>query len=105
MNDALLSRFDLVFILLDKPDEQMDRFLSDHIMKIRSKGKIEPAIDEFSFKANSKNTGFKTGMVGLYQRLKTGQEETDPIPTSLLRKYISYARQYSHPQYTINLQE
>ncbi|KAJ3299798.1 DNA replication licensing factor mcm8 [Borealophlyctis nickersoniae] len=34
MGSALLSRFDLVFILLDKPDEEMDMFLSDHIMKI-----------------------------------------------------------------------
>ena len=38
MNSALLSRFDLVFILLDKPDEQMDRFLSDHIMKMHAGG-------------------------------------------------------------------
>ncbi|RKO85279.1 MCM2/3/5 family-domain-containing protein [Blyttiomyces helicus] len=35
MNTALLSRFDLVFILLDRPDQDMDRFLSEHIMKVR----------------------------------------------------------------------
>lgn len=34
MNSALLSRFDLVFILLDKPDKEMDKFISDHIMKV-----------------------------------------------------------------------
>jgi DNA helicase MCM8 len=34
MNSALLSRFDMIFILLDKPNEEMDRFLSDHIMKV-----------------------------------------------------------------------
>lgn len=34
MNGALLSRFDLVFILLDKPDAKMDEFLSNHIMKV-----------------------------------------------------------------------
>uniref|UniRef100_A0ACD5T9M3 Uncharacterized protein n=1 Tax=Avena sativa TaxID=4498 RepID=A0ACD5T9M3_AVESA len=32
MNAALLSRFDLVFILLDKPNEFLDKRLSDHIM-------------------------------------------------------------------------
>ncbi|CAJ1894879.1 unnamed protein product [Sphenostylis stenocarpa] len=32
MSAALLSRFDLIFILLDKPDELMDKRLSDHIM-------------------------------------------------------------------------
>nr|KAJ3421179.1 DNA replication licensing factor mcm8 [Polyrhizophydium stewartii] len=41
MNGALLSRFDLVFILLDKPDERMDMFLSDHIMKRLRVGRDE----------------------------------------------------------------
>jgi DNA helicase MCM8 len=36
MNAALLSRFDLVFILLDKPDELMDQRLSEHIMAVSS---------------------------------------------------------------------
>lgn len=34
MNGALLSRFDLVFILLDKPDEVLDKRLSEHIMSV-----------------------------------------------------------------------
>lgn len=34
MNSALLSRFDLVFILLDKPDEVLDKRLSEHIMSV-----------------------------------------------------------------------
>ena len=37
MGCALLSRFDLVFILLDKPDEQMDNLLSDHVMSLHSR--------------------------------------------------------------------
>ncbi|RYR03316.1 hypothetical protein Ahy_B06g082200 isoform C [Arachis hypogaea] len=32
MSAALLSRFDLIFILLDKPDELLDKRLSEHIM-------------------------------------------------------------------------
>lgn len=36
MNSALLSRFDLVFILLDKPDEEMDNLLSEHVMALHS---------------------------------------------------------------------
>ncbi|WVZ98868.1 hypothetical protein U9M48_044243 [Paspalum notatum var. saurae] len=32
MSAALLSRFDLVFILLDKPDELLDKRVSDHII-------------------------------------------------------------------------
>ncbi|KAF3789098.1 putative DNA helicase [Nymphaea thermarum] len=36
MSPALLSRFDLVFILLDKPDELLDKRLSDHIIALRA---------------------------------------------------------------------
>jgi DNA helicase MCM8 len=34
MNAALLSRFDLIFILLDKPDEERDHMLSEHVMQM-----------------------------------------------------------------------
>ena len=36
MNSALLSRFDLVFILLDSPDEEMDSMLSEHVMALHA---------------------------------------------------------------------
>ena len=36
MGSALLSRFDLVFILLDKPDEEMDSMLSEHVMALHA---------------------------------------------------------------------
>jgi ABC-type ATPase involved in cell division len=34
MSAALLSRFDLIFILLDKPDELLDKRVSEHIMSV-----------------------------------------------------------------------
>lgn len=34
MSAAILSRFDLLFILLDKPDEDLDQKLSEHIMAV-----------------------------------------------------------------------
>lgn len=36
MGSALLSRFDVVFILLDIPDESHDRQLSEHVMANRT---------------------------------------------------------------------
>eukprot|EP00268_Persea_americana_P053270 TRINITY_DN6019_c0_g1_i11.p1 TRINITY_DN6019_c0_g1~~TRINITY_DN6019_c0_g1_i11.p1 ORF type:complete len:151 (+),score=28.00 TRINITY_DN6019_c0_g1_i11:825-1277(+) len=36
MSAALLSRFDLVFILLDRPDELLDKRVSDHIMALHA---------------------------------------------------------------------
>ena len=36
MSSALLSRFDLVFILVDRPDEEMDCLLSEHVMSLHA---------------------------------------------------------------------
>ena len=36
MGSALLSRFDLVFILLDKPDAELDSMLSEHVMALHA---------------------------------------------------------------------
>eukprot|EP00002_Diphylleia_rotans_P024945 TRINITY_DN4927_c0_g1_i3.p1 TRINITY_DN4927_c0_g1~~TRINITY_DN4927_c0_g1_i3.p1 ORF type:complete len:112 (-),score=15.15 TRINITY_DN4927_c0_g1_i3:96-431(-) len=36
MGSAILSRFDIVFILLDKPDTERDEMLSDHVMALHS---------------------------------------------------------------------
>ena len=36
MSAAMLSRFDIVFLLLDKPDEVLDERLSEHIMAIHA---------------------------------------------------------------------
>ena len=46
MNSALLSRFDLVFILLDKPDQEMDLFISEHIMKVHVGKKLAKASEK-----------------------------------------------------------
>ncbi|KAF6258257.1 MCM2/3/5 family-domain-containing protein [Scenedesmus sp. NREL 46B-D3] len=36
LSPAMLSRFDVVFVLLDRPDELMDQALSEHIMALHS---------------------------------------------------------------------
>jgi hypothetical protein len=36
LTPAMLSRFDLIFVLLDRPDELMDQALSEHIMALHS---------------------------------------------------------------------
>jgi DNA helicase MCM8 len=32
----ILSRFDIIFVLLDKPDNEKDRLLSEHVMTLHS---------------------------------------------------------------------
>jgi DNA replicative helicase MCM subunit Mcm2 (Cdc46/Mcm family) len=34
ISNAILSRFDLIFLLLDKPDPDHDKKLSEHIIKV-----------------------------------------------------------------------
>uniref|UniRef100_A0A8C9Z2Z1 DNA helicase MCM8 n=1 Tax=Sander lucioperca TaxID=283035 RepID=A0A8C9Z2Z1_SANLU len=99
MGSALLSRFDVVFLLLDIPDESHDRHLSEHVMANRAgKGRTSSAI------VTRANSDLETSILlehsdmPLSERLQIPAGETvDPIPVCLLRKYISYARQYVHP--------
>jgi DNA helicase MCM8 len=43
LNPALLSRFDLIFILIDKPDEIKDQLLSEHVIHMHNGGRKKTA--------------------------------------------------------------
>ncbi|KAK0583797.1 hypothetical protein LWI29_003222 [Acer saccharum] len=53
MSAPLLSRFDLVFILLDKPDELLDKRVSDHIMMSKPAAEI---LQKFYLQLRDHNT-------------------------------------------------
>ena len=36
LSPAVLSRFDLIFILIDRPDEELDKMLSEHVMALHA---------------------------------------------------------------------
>ncbi|XP_027136146.1 DNA helicase MCM8 [Larimichthys crocea] len=99
MGSALLSRFDVVFLLLDIPDESHDRHLSEHVMANRAgRGRTSSAV------VTRTNNDLETSILldhsnmPLSERLQIpAGEPVDPIPPCLLRKYVSYARQYVHP--------
>ncbi|XP_021891507.1 probable DNA helicase MCM8 isoform X2 [Carica papaya] len=76
MSAALLSRFDLVFILLDKPDELLDKQVSEHIMSLHS-GDVEKS--------------------PVPKKLRTAPHNFESIGP-LLRKYIAYARAFVFPR-------
>ncbi|KAJ8299815.1 hypothetical protein KUTeg_023875 [Tegillarca granosa] len=85
MGSALLSRFDLVFILLDKPDESYFMQQNMNTLKINTS-----ANESLLFVETDKP---------LSERLKVSNREPfDPIPNQLLRKYVGYARKYVHPK-------
>ncbi|KAG6458716.1 DNA helicase MCM8 [Manduca sexta] len=99
LNSALLSRFDLVFILLDKPDEKIDAMLSEHVLALHSGHKGKNTNKKTN--PNSSNISISDGdsNQSLSQRLQLKPGEViDHLPLVLLRKYIAYARRYVHPK-------
>ncbi len=79
---SLLSRFDLIFIVIDRPDPAEDAQMAEFILQNSMQGPN----DSFESK-----TG-KTGNIA-------------PIPSALLKKYIKYARKTCHPVLTEEAKE
>ncbi|KAJ2451307.1 DNA replication licensing factor mcm8 [Coemansia sp. RSA 2424] len=98
INSALLSRFDLIFILLDQPNADMDRFLSEHVMALHSGTKVSGGGAHFAAaEVAAAEAGDGSASIRQWLRLQPG-ERLDPIPPLLLRKYVAYARKYVHPR-------
>ncbi|NP_001089437.1 DNA helicase MCM8 [Xenopus laevis] len=99
MGSALLSRFDLVFILVDTPNEDHDHLLSEHVMAMRSGAKEIQSVDITRINTQNSNTSILEvpSERPLGERLKRTGEHFDALPHQLLRKFVGYARQYVHP--------
>lgn len=115
MKAALLSRFDLVFILLDRPDEERDRLLSEHVMNVhaRNKKSRKRPRDTNAGRSWGPNNNAFDGSAGFMddeespkpQRLLSNRLQENayeytmhPIPIYFLKKFIAYARRYVHPR-------
>ncbi|DBA93068.1 TPA: DNA replication licensing factor mcm8, variant 3 [Trebouxia sp. C0005] len=103
MSAAMLSRFDIIFVLLDQPDQRRDEHLSEHVMAMHSgQGDRVRRAHQGSFRtrppASLAALDPTTQQPSLEDRLKMYSGEAhDPLPMQLLQKYIAYARQYCHP--------
>uniref|UniRef100_A0A668AWY9 DNA helicase MCM8 n=1 Tax=Myripristis murdjan TaxID=586833 RepID=A0A668AWY9_9TELE len=100
MGSALLSRFDVVFLLLDIPEESHDRRLSEHVMATRTGrgGASSAMVTRANNSEASTSVLLEHCDTPLSERLQVRKYTfVDAIPACLLRKYISYARQYVHP--------
>lgn len=99
MAPALLSRFDLIFILVDKPDAEMDAFLSKHVLTLHSRSAAASNDREIQSASSlfAQSQALRESMFPLERSLKLGREKKlDVIPPGLLRKYIAYTRQFVH---------
>ena len=67
---TLMSRFDLIFLILDPQDELYDRRLARHLVSLYHKGE--------------------------------DMTEDEQLDMSILRDYLAYAREYTHPRLSEN---
>jgi len=71
---SLLSRFDLIFVVVDRPDPAEDAQMAEFILK--------------------------NSMIDADEYLDSGFNKIAPIPSDLLKKYIKHARRSIHPVLT-----
>ncbi|CAF0720701.1 unnamed protein product [Rotaria sordida] len=117
LKGPILSRFDLVFILIDRADDELDYRLSEHVLaqhnrSIRSSHNnttvsLNRTQNEAAAAAAPANHRQQQPSSTLYEeipllgelRLKLG-ESIEPVGPTLLQKYIAYARRYVKPRLT-----
>ncbi|MFC4989233.1 LAGLIDADG family homing endonuclease [Saliphagus infecundisoli] len=89
LEPALISRFDLIFTVTDKPDEEKDRNLAEHILTTNYAGELTTQREEMNTLEVSAD------------EITEMTEQVDPtIDAELLRKYIAHAKQNCHPRMT-----
>jgi replicative DNA helicase Mcm len=86
MPPSLLSRFDLIFIMTDQPEQKRDLAIAEHILKAHATGELI---------AQHKRTPIP-GVTDEYiqQQLKPVMPDIDP---ALFRKYVAYAKRNCFP--------
>ncbi|CAG0902015.1 unnamed protein product [Cyprideis torosa] len=109
LNPALLSRFDLIFILFDRGDEEQDAMLSKHVMEIQGRAGNSRINDSLFSNASTSSSSFLQrgtcayrsageNSSSLIERLRFEKgEEFDPVPHQLLRKYVTYGLRFTKP--------
>jgi replicative DNA helicase Mcm len=86
MPPSLLSRFDLIFIMTDQPEQKRDLAIAEHILKAHMTGELI---------AQHKKTPIE-GVTDEYiaQQLKPVMPDIEP---GLFRKYVAYAKRNCFP--------
>ncbi len=107
--DSLLSRFDLLFVILDQLDPALDRTLSEHVIKshqYRRPGTVmEPEpLNQVSV-LDLEDPAERAINTPVWQRGGRGSEHSrgdgsggDVLTKEFLRKYIYYAKQRASPE-------
>ena len=99
--DSLLSRFDLLFIVLDQLDPVLDRRLADHVIKShqyrRAGSTMEPEPLNQAASLCLDEIGEVAKETVVWHRGGRGAGGADLLTKEFLRKYIHYAKNRIHP--------
>jgi replicative DNA helicase Mcm len=89
LEPALISRFDLIFTITDKPDEEEDRRLARHIIETNYAGELHTHRENVPT-ANVSET-----------EVAAATEDVEPvIDADLFRKYVAHAKRSCYPTMT-----
>ncbi|WP_336134877.1 LAGLIDADG family homing endonuclease [Natronomonas amylolytica] len=89
LEPALVSRFDLIFTVTDKPNEEEDANLAEHIINTNYAGELH---------THRENTA--TSNVTEEEVANVTEEVEPTIEAELLRKYIAYSKRNCYPTMT-----
>jgi len=101
VSPPLLSRFDLVFILLDDVNTDQDKLVSGNIMNLyrQQSGNLGGGEDAQNKRQKTEEPSASDQM-SMKKRLAWIAETQKPLPSDLVKDYISYAREYCMPKIT-----